>query len=83
MCRSSSLELAATMGREPPGCDGLVSSSGTQMPDSRLSRYWSVRCRLPAGRMSMVLSGPGDDLDWLSDKGRNDARSWTIHTWRS
>jgi hypothetical protein len=47
------------------------------------SPYRSVRCQLPVGRMSMVESGPGEERDWLSDKGRNDARSWTIHSWRS
>lgn len=42
-------------------CDGSLSSSGTRIPDGRLSPYRSVRCRLPAGRMSMVLSRPGED----------------------
>jgi hypothetical protein len=63
--------------------DGLLSSSGAQMTDSRLSPYRSGRCRLPAARMYMVWSGPGEDQDWPSDKGRNDARSWIIQSWWS
>ena len=49
----------------------------------RPGRHPSVRCRLPAGRMSMVWSGGEKSQDWLSDKGRNDARCWPIHSWRS
>jgi hypothetical protein len=29
------------------------------------------------------IVGTGRDRPWLLDKGRGDARSWTIHSWRS
>ena len=32
---------------------------------------------------SSAIKERGENRDWLSDKGRNDARSWTIHSWRS
>ena len=77
-------KVIETLGEVLAGSDRpLVITSGTGLARSKAGGPAVETEHLIAAITCHAMVGTDRRSGWLLDKGRDDARSWTIHSWRS